>query len=303
MKDLIYIDSISQLHDLLYLEKPLHPLISVRFHSANRQRSDLLGKRFVLGFYNIGFKSGMKGSFEYGRNSCDFQEGAMVFTSPGQVLTPGEKEYDDKLVDGWTSNFHSDLSRKSKLGKNIDHYTFFSYDVTEALHVSEKEKRTLRNIVSALKEEIALNVDKYSQKLIVSNIELMLDYCTRYYDRQFYTRTNLNQDYVSKFERLIKDYYNAGKALETGIPNVGYFADKLNLSANYLGDLLRKETGKNTIEHIHLYIVKVAKQQLLNSNEAISQIAYDLGFEYPQHFSKLFKAKTGMSPANYRNTN
>lgn len=303
MKDLVYINSVSQLHDLLDLEKPTHPLISVRHHDANRRHADLFGKRFVLGLYNIGFKSGMKGRFEYGRNSYDFQEGTMVFTSPGQVLTPGEKEYDEKLIDGWTINFHPDLIRKSDLGKSIDNYTFFTYDVNEALHVSDKEKKALKNVVSALEEEIGLNIDKHSQKLIVSNIELMLDYCTRYYDRQFYTRTNLNQDYVSKFERLIKNYYNSGKALETGIPRVRYFAEELNLSANYLSDLIRKETGKNTIEHIHLYVVKVAKQQLLGSKKTISQIAYDLGFEYPQHFSKMFKKKAGMSPAEYRNLN
>lgn len=302
MKELITIKTISQLHDMLGIEKPNHPLISIRYNEKEKPTPDLSDKRISLELYNISFKGGITGKFGYGRNSYDFHEGTMVFTSPGQVISPDVKQYKED-VDAWTLNFHPDLVLKSELGKHTNNYSFFSYDANEALHLSEKEKKALANIICTIEEEINLNIDKHSHKLIVSNIELLLDYCNRYYDRQFYTRANMNKDYISKFVRLIKAYYDSGLSLESGLPSVKYFADELNLSANYLSDLLRKETGKNTIEQIHLFIIEKAKLQLLNSSESVSQIAYGLGFEYPQHFSKIFKKKTGISPAEYRNLN
>jgi AraC-like DNA-binding protein len=161
----------------------------------------------------------------------------------------------------------------------------------------------ITELTDKIVREFSQNIDKHSQKLIISNIELILDYSTRYYDRQFYTRSNLNKDIVTRFEALLKDYYHSDKPLEQGIPSVKYCGTALNMSSNYLSDLLKKETGRNAQEHIHYYLIDKAKTRLLNSGESISQIAYGLGFEYPQHFSKVFKAKTGMSPAEYRDMN
>ena len=206
-------------------------------------------------------------------------------------------------TEGWTLAFHPDLIRKSTLSDKIDQYSFFDYDVNEALHLSDDELKTIEQLLDKIVREYSQNLDRHSQNLIISNIELLLDYCARLYDRQFYTRTNINTDIVSKFENLLKAYYQSEKVDELGIPNVQYMARELNLSSNYLSDLLKKETGKTTQEHIHLYVVEKAKNFLLNSNSSISEIGYSLGFDYPQHFSNLFKSKTGLSPSEYRNLN
>jgi AraC-like DNA-binding protein len=216
-----------------------------------------------------------------------------------QELKKGENYF----VEGWGLHFHPDLIRKFNLGKEIDNYSFFSYNVNEALHISVREKETLSKLGNIITEEYHKDIDKHTQILITSNIELLLNYCTRFYERQFYSRSNLNRDYIAKFEKLIKDYYNQHLAKEFGVPSIKYFADKLNLSTNYLSDLLRNETGKSSREHIHLFIVERAKNVLLNSSESIGQIAHELGFEHPSHFSKLFKVKEGISPAEYRKVN
>jgi AraC-like DNA-binding protein len=302
MKDIYRVQSVKQVHDIFKLEKPKHPLITVFTHENLIQQREHINVTFAIDLYQITLKECNPGSFGYGRNQYDFEEGTMMFTKPGQVLTMDEWEEGD-YVNGWSLMFHPDLIRKSELGKNIDNYSFFSYDVNESLHLSDDEKKSVLELVNKIEKEYYQNIDKHSQKLIVSNIELILDYCTRYYDRQFYTRTNLNKDIVSKFESLLKEYYNKGKALEGGIPSVKFCGAELNMSSNYLSDLLKKETGRNAQEHIHYYIVDKAKTRLLNSTESISEIAYDLGFEYPQHFTKVFKKKTGMSPAAYRRMN
>ena len=301
MNEIFRIRSISQVHDFFKLEKPKHPLVSV-IRVDNIANYNFGNFRYAIDLYNISFKSGVSGSITYGRNSYDFQEGTIMFTSPGQIM-----EFDDhgevSEHTGWTLLFHPDLIRKSELGRNIDNYTFFSYDVNEALHLSDDEKKSLTEIIQKIEKEYNQNIDKHSQKLIISNIELLLDYCTRYYDRQFYTRTNLNKDIVSKFEHLLREYYQSDKPLFHGFPTVKYCGAEMNMSPNYLSDLLKKETGKNAHEHIHDFIIDKAKTNLLGSSESISQIAYDLGFEYPQHFAKLFKSKTGMSPSEYRTLN
>jgi AraC-like DNA-binding protein len=255
--------------------------------------------RVSTDLYFIALKDGIKGSFQYGRNSYDFEEGTLTFMKPGQVMSSVEAEYTSDS-EGWYLFFHPDLIRRSSLGRSIDEYSFFEYDVNEALHVSDEEKRDLGELVEKIRKEINKNIDKHSQKLIVTNIELLLDYCSRYYDRQFYTRTNLNKDMISSFEQILKDYFASRKQYETGIPSVKYCAEELNMSANYLSDLLKKETGQNARDHIQSFIIDKAKTMLLNTDDTISQVAYQLGFEYSQHFSKLFKAKTGMSPKEYR---
>lgn len=304
MSEIIRVRSITQIQESLGLEKPKHPLVTVYNHDNFKPNKHLTGKTMAFDLYQVTYKMCSDGSFGYGRNTYDFQEGTMVFMKPGQVVTFHEKEIEKhKAIGGWSLFFHPDLIRKSQLGQHIDDYTFFSYDVNEALHLSDEEKKTIAEIRDKIVTEYSMNIDKHSQKLIIANIELMLDYCTRFYDRQFYTRENLNKDVVSRFEHLLKDYYNSGKALETGVPSVKFCGAELNMSSNYLSDLLKKETGRNAQEHIHHFVVDKAKTILLNSTDSVSQVAYELGFEYPQHFSKVFKKKTGMSPAEYRMVN
>lgn len=302
MSDIIKIQSISQVHDFFGFEKPKHPLVSVLELTDEITNADYGDASYFIELYQVSLKSGITGSISYGRNSYDFQEGSMVFTKPGQVLKIDNDE-DLSNSSGWTLIFHPDLIRNSHLGKHIEDYSFFDYDVHEALHLSEEEKGALGEIVRKIEREYNQNIDKHSQKLIVSNIELLLDYCSRYFDRQFYTRTNLNKDLLSKFEQLLREYFSSEKPQELGLPMVAYCGTELGMSANYLSDMLKKETGSSAQEHIHAYLVDKAKTELLGTTEPISQIAYQLGFEYPPHFTKVFKKVTGMSPAEYRQLN
>jgi AraC-like DNA-binding protein len=302
MKNIIRIKTISQVHDFFGLEKPMHPLVSVIPIDEKITGIDYGDASYVFDFYHISLKIGITGTLTYGRNSYDFQEGTMVFIKPNQSVKVNRNEGVEE-GSGWTLIFHPDLIRKSELGKTIDNYSFFSYDVHEALHLSEEERNSLTMIVKKIEKEYNQNIDRHSQELIIANIELILKYCTRYYDRQFYTRTNINKDSVSKFENLLKDYYNSENPLTLGVPTVKHCATELNMSAHYLSDMLRKETGKSAQEHIYNFLINKAKTKLLGSTESVSQIAYELGFEYPQHFSKLFKSKTGLSPAKYRDMN
>jgi len=299
----LHIDTISQAHHTMGLPQPKHPLVSVVQTKDLRPIMDFSGMKVVDHLYQITLKDIGCGNLYYGKNSYDYEGGTLVFTSPGQVtMIEGDMpEVED--TKGWMLAFHPDLIRKSGLADKIDTYSFFNYDVNEALHLSEDELNTIEEILSKIVKEYSQNLDKHSQNLIISNIELLLDYCTRFYDRQFYTRSNLNSDIVSKFERLLKEYYQAGKAPDSGLPNLQYFASRLTFTSSYLSDLLKKETGKTAQEHIHLFVINKAKNILLNSGSSISEIGYSLGFEYPQHFSNLFKSKTGMSPREYRNLN
>ncbi|MEM6264933.1 MAG: helix-turn-helix transcriptional regulator [Bacteroidota bacterium] len=302
MSTTITFDSISQVHQSLGIAKPKHPLVSVVQAKDIQTVSDFQDVKVVMNLYQIMFKQGNCGTLRYGRNSYDYQEGTLVFTAPGQVLS-FEQESDPDNYAGWTLGFHPDLIRKSDLAEKMARYSFFSYEVHEALHLSDEERSTIEELLDKIVKEYSQNLDKHSQHLIISNIQLLLDYCLRFYDRQFYTRTNLNSDIVSKFERFVRSYYQSELVHEQGMLNVNYSAEQLNLSPNYLSDLLKKETGKTAQEHIHFYIIEQAKNSLLNSNDPISEIGYSLGFEYPQHFSNLFKSKTGVSPRAYRTLN
>ncbi len=304
MAESYVINSISQAHRAMGLPKPKHPLVTVVQTKEFDTKLDFNGVRIVNNLYQVTLKQIGCGDLFYGKNSYDYEEGTLVFTSPGQVtLFEGEMPVEDAADEGWILAFHPDLIRKSSLSDKIDSYSFFHYDVNEALHLSADERNTIEELLDKITKEYSQNLDKHSQNLIISNIELLLDYCTRFYDRQFYTRTNLNTDIVSKFERHLKAYYQTDVVNELGVPTVKYLANKLNFSANYLSDLLKKETGKTAQEHIHLFVIERAKNKLLNSGHPISEIGYALGFEYPQHFSNLFKLKTGMSPRAFRNLN
>lgn len=300
MKDIFQINTISEVHQTLGLDKPKHPLISVFKFDKGRVDTSFGNFKYSMDLYQISIKGNCPYTIsKYGRNSYDFQECSMIFTSPNQVLEFNEA-YQPKDDNCWTIVFHKDLIRKSELGKYIDAYGYFSYISNEALHLSEEERKTITNIADKIEQEYGNNIDAHSQTLIISNLELLLNYCTRFYDRQFYTRTNLNQDFVSDFEQILKSYYKEEKQLELGIPSVQYCANEMNMSPRYLSDLLRKETGKSTQDHIHHFIIEQAKTKLLNSKDSASEIAYALGFEYSQYFSKMFKKNTLMSPKEYR---
>lgn len=297
MEHIINIDTITMLHKLLGYDKPVHPLITLIDFNNMPDLSKYKDKQMVAGFYSISLKDGCDCRLKYGRQYYDFSEGSMMFTAPGQVATVEYKPSDTK---GWMLCFHPDLIRKSQLNSKIKEYTFFSYDSSEALHLSEKEEQIINNIVKTINEEFNHNPDIYSDQLIVSNLEVLLNYARRFYGRQLITRTNVNKDVVSRFEKLITDYFESKSLEDNGLPTVKHLAQKMGYSSNYLSDLLKKETGKNTQEHIHFHLIEKAKFLLLGTQEPVSQIAYMLGFEYPGHFSKFFKKKTGMSPSIYR---
>lgn len=300
MSEIITIKTISEAHRLLNVEKPLHPLLSICRHTP-QMNLDISNVKVCFDFYIISLKCNIKGKFNYGRNSYDFEEGSMIFAAPGQVFSISDEPMID--VEGWTLFIHPDLFRKSNLYQDIHLYEFFSYNANEALHLSEKEKLSLTEIVHNIETEINQNLDRHSQDLIIHNIESVLKYCQRFYDRQFLTRTNHNKDFISRFEKFINEYLNSETLPLKGIPTVNFLGDELNMSGHYLSDLLKIETGKTAKEHVHLKLIDKAKNQLLNSSSSIKTLAYGLGFESPQYFSKLFKKKTGFSPSEYRNLN
>jgi len=291
------VETISELHEIGGFDKPKHPLVTVIDYSKVNINNGPESGSFVCGFYSVNFKNNC--SFLYGRQAFDHQGGTLHCSAPEQVIT-----YDQKTnigsTEGWGLHFHPELIRNTAFGNKISEFTFFTYAEIEALHLSEQEENTLISILKQIETEYNTNIDHYTHNLIISNIELLLNYCTRFYNRQFITRTNQNKDVICRFEKFILDYFNSNKIKNNGIPTVKYCAEAMNLSPNYFSDLLKSETGRNTQEHIHYHLLEKAKILLANSNQSINEIAYDLGFEYPQNFSKLFKKKIGKSPTLYR---
>ena len=302
MSNILHLENISDINRVLKQEKTKHPLVSViDFTKVDEQIPE--GTKISSGFYSIMFKNYCLNRLKYGREYYDFQEGSLICIAPKQVITLDNEI--EKRVDmmGWGIFFHPDLIRGTSLGKTIKNYSFFSYETQEALHLSEKEKQTLYDCVLKIENELSENIDSHSQRLIVSNIELLLNYCSRYYERQFITRKSINKNVLTQFETALKGYFSSQEIKKNGLPSVKHLADKVCLSANYLGDLLKKETGMNAQEHIHFYLIEEAKNLLQGSSISVSELAYSLGFEYPQYFSRLFKSKTGMTPMEYRNLN
>jgi AraC-like DNA-binding protein len=298
MKNIVYkVQTISELHEIAGFEKPRHPLVTVIDYSKVEVKDPSVSGSFVCGFYSVNFKKHC--SFLYGRQSFDHKEGTLHCTAPEQIITVDPKK-EEGSTEGWGLHFHPELIRNTAFGKKINEYSFFSYSENEALHLSEQEKQTLLSILKQMENEYNTNIDSYSRELIISNIELLLNYCKRFYGRQFFTRTNQNKDIIARFEKFISDYLDSENLKNKGIPSVKYCAESMNLSPNYFSDLLKSETGKNTQEHIHYYLLEKAKNLLVNSNLGVSEIAYELGFEYPQSFSKLFKNKVGVTPTFYR---
>lgn len=304
MANIFRLESISQLNELFQQTAPKHPLISVVDFSKIEKHEKVEEIKLTCGFYSVMFKNHCANKLKYGKEYYDFQEGTLMCIAPNQIITiENDANSENADIVGWGLFFHPDLIRGTSLGNKIKEYTFFSYEINEALHLSDKEKQTLWDCVDKLENELSENIDLHSQTLITSNIELLLNYCARYYDRQFITRKKVNTNLLTKFETLLNSYFNSNDQKYKKLPSVKYFAEHLFLSPNYLSDLLKKETGKTAQEYLHYYLIEEAKNNLLNTNDPINEIAFNLGFEYPQYFSKLFKSKTGMTPIAYRNMN
>jgi len=301
MQDIQKIKSISQLHELFGFAKPTHPLISLIDVSKWEIPQAFVGVRYTSGLYYIALKDKSCG-LQYGRNTYDFNEGVLIFSAPDQVQSVSKPQTLNE-IQGWMLFFHPDLIRNTPLGQTIENYHFFSYDVHEALHLSETEQKTITACVTMVKNEISERIDNHSQTVIASSLELLLNLSRRYYERQFNTRSAQNTDVVSRFHHLLDEYFRDGKFTEIGIPSVDYFAGKVHLSGNYLSDLLKKETGYAVTDHVNNFIIEKAKTLLLSKGETVSGIAYHLGFNYPHYFSRLFKNKTGLTPQEYRKMN
>lgn len=298
MDEIIKLEHITQYNTLRGLET-FHPLVSVFEFSKMKLIPEA---RAHYGFYCVFLKEAMCGDLKYGCNYYDYQEGTLVFIAPGQVVGIGSKP-GTTMPKGWGLLFHPDLIRGTSLGRNIKEYTYFSYEANEALHLSEKERQIILDCLNKIDHELHQSIDKHSKRLIANNIELLLNYCMRFYDRQFITRNHVNKNILVRFENLLDNYFKSETARTTGLPTVKYCADQLHLSANYFGDLIKKETGKSAQEHIQLKLIDIAKERIFDTSKSVSEIAYELGFKHPQHFSRMFKNETGYTPNEYRSSN
>lgn len=296
MNKILNFDTVHDYNTFLGIET-LHPLVnSVEFSNVDKEFHH---SRKRYGFYFIFLKDVECGNLVYGRHTYDYQEGTLVFIGPGQVAGKDDTGEVFKMK-GWGLYFHPDLLRGTALGQRIKDYSFFSYEANESLHMSERERQIILNCFKEIRAELSHSVDKHSKSIITANIEVFLNHCLRFYDRQFITRENVNKDALSNFEQLLRDYFESNNPQTIGLPSVQYFADQLHISANYFGDLIKKETGKSAQEYIQLEIVKIAKDKLYSPDKTINEIAYELGFKYPHHFSRMFKKIEGSSPSDYR---
>ena len=276
--------------------KTQHPLISLVDLSKS---APLERTKFTLDFYAIIIKETHCGDLRYGNKYYDYAEGTVVFFGPGQIIT-SEPEGEIHQPFGKALIFHSDIIKGTSLGKQIHDYSFFSYQSNEALHLSEKERDLVDVCFSNIATEVSQNIDRHSKKLIVANLELLLKYCLRFYDRQFITREHANHGIIEQFEQKLNEYLAGDKLKIDGVPTVARFAGELHLSANYFGDLIKKETGKSALEYIQLRLIDLAKERIFDTSKSISEISYEMGFKYSQHFTRFFKQKVGVSPSEYR---
>lgn len=290
------ISSISELHNILQLPKPLHPLVSLVDNTKLTVNKEILSKSFVLNFYKISYKYSTVGKMGYGQGYYDFNEGGMMFTAPGQILATDENaEYC-----GYTLLVHPDFLRSYPLAKNIKNFGFFSYDTNEALHLSDQEKNIIMGLLDSIQNELNTAIDEVSQDVVISYIEVLLNYSNRFYKRQFITRKAVNNDLLTKMDMILETYFNQEKTLTHGLPTVEFLASELSLSPHYLSDMLRNLTGQNAQQHIHEKLIEKAKEYLTSTSFSVSEVAYALGFEHSQSFNKLFKKKTNQTPLSYR---
>ena len=295
MKEVIKLDTVDQYNRLFGLET-LHPLVSI----VNLSEAPRFPTHFTMnyGVYALFLKNVKCGDIRYGRQTYDYQEGTVTSFAPGQVVEVEMQQGVKPNAHGLL--FHPDLIKGTSLGQDIKHYSFFSYTSAEALHLSEEEKGIFIDCLEKIKMELQRPIDKHSKRLISRNIELLLDYCMRFYERQFITRSSANIDSLTKFEQLLDEYFRSNLPVQDGLPSVKYFADKIYLSPNYFGDMIKKETGMTPQEHIQMKVIELAKEHIVETDETISEIAYTLGFQYPQHLSRLFKKRVGCTPNEYR---
>lgn len=284
--------------------KTLHPLVSVIDFSkaAIRDWGNVSTIKFQYGMYCIYLKDVKCGDMKYGRHTYDYQAGTLAFFAPGQIMEMQNPAQPYQPM-GFGLIFHPNFLLGTALGKRIDEYKFFDYETNEALHLSENERNMILDSFQKIQFELCQPIDKHSKKLIAANIELFLDYCQRFYDRQFITRENVNKGLLEEFEQLLKAYFQSEKPQTIGIPSVSHFAEQLHLSPNYFGDLIKKETGQTAKEYLQNKTIETAKKMIFNSQLNINEIAMALGFKYPQHFTRLFKQKTGVTPNEFRNLN
>lgn len=303
MQKVVNIDNIYECNSFNN-HKTLHPLATViDFSKADhRDWGDAESVRFNYGLYSIFLKDVKCGDLIYGRHHYDYQEGTLVFFAPGQVVEI-ENSKEPYQPMGYGLFFHPDFLNGTSLGKNIGEYKFFNYRSNEALHVSENERQMILDSLAKIEFELKQPIDKHSKKLISANIELFLNYCERFYDRQFITRENVNSGILSNFEEMLNAYFQSENPQAIGLPSVTFFAQELNLSANYFGDLIKKETGKSAKDFILNKTIQVAKSRVFETNKTVSEIAYELGFKYPQHFTRIFKQRVGKTPNEFRNLN
>lgn len=295
MEDIIRFETVNQ-YNSFNQQETLHPLVTVidlSTASPRRKTSQ------YMGCYGIFLKDVICGDLRYGKEYYDYQEGTLVFMSPGQVFTV---ENDGELYQpkGHALVFHPDLLLGTSLNGKMNEFSFFGYQVNEALHLSQRERQIVMDCFGKIKYELEHAIDKHSRKLIVANLELFLDYCTRFYDRQFITRDNIHRGILAKFENLLSSYFISDKPQTIGLPSVSYCADELNLSAKYFGDLVKRETGQTAQEYIQMKVIEAAKERIFSSDKTVNEIAFELGFKYPQHFSRLFKQRIGQTPNEFR---
>ena len=295
IKDLVKVDDYCSKFNL----STLHPLVSVHDLSKGTWGGSEHAEAVRYHFYGIFLKQGEGCILKYGRQNYDYQDGTLVFLGPGQLVNVGHIDKNFK-PSGHALLFHPDLLWGTHLAKTMTDYTFFSYLFHEALHVSKKERQLVLDLFDKIRTELSQGIDKHSKELVVANIELFLKYCMRFYDRQFITREKENLGVIQRFEISLNSYIQKGKARVLGTPSVSYFAEEQNLSSNYFGDLVKKETGKSANEHIQDKLIEIAKQKIFDPDNSLSEIAYELGFKYPQHFTRLFKKKVGKTPNEFR---
>lgn len=292
---LLNIETVSQYNEMLGVET-LHHLVSVVDLSKAKPMHHM---RHTFSFYVVFLKDEKNCELVYGRQRYDYQKGSVVCLAPGQVI--GIEDTGETFQPkGWALCFDPELIRGTALGRNMREYSFFSYEVNEALHLSECERDLFVDSLKRIQAELEHDVDRLSKRLIAVHIELLLDYCLRFYERQFISREPMNRDILTRFEILLDEYLNSGKALHCGLPTVKFCAGELCLSPGYFGDLIKKETGKSAQAYIQCKVVDFAKERVLNPSKSISQVAYELGFQYPQHFTRMFKKMVGLTPNDYR---
>jgi AraC-like DNA-binding protein len=294
-------ETISEFHTMSGLPKPEHPLVSVVDYSLVEYQTDEKEIGWLQHFYSIGLKRNIQYKFRYGQQQYDFDDGLLSFVAPGQLIQLTLDKPVQKPT-GWLLLIHPDFIWNTSLAKKIKQYEFFGYAVNEALFLSEKEEIIITDILQNIQREYQSNIDKFSQHIITSQIEVLLNYSERFYQRQFITRKKSNHQLLEKLEDILSSHFDNNNLLDTGLPTSQYLAKQLNISPNYLGSLLKTLTGQTTQQHIHNKLIELAKEKLSTTNLSVSEIAYELGFEHPQSFSKLFKSKTNLSPLQFRDS-